>query len=560
MRLCARIRGAREEWDSNPRMSCPINGFQDRRLRPLGHPPGRSVVARHRPGGLPCRDECRGYRGACGRFGDLRRPLPAMVETVPAVTYVLPFGHADERYLYVSPQSEAVLGLTHAEMMVGVARADPADPSRRSWAHRAGHRRARRGRWDEEYRLVLPDGTTRWVHDQTRSGPGERRPAGHVVRRHHPARTSARRRRVARRRRGALPSVGRTAPRGRLHRHVRGEARSRSSSAGRSRRSRATHRKPGSPTRSSGSRSIHPDDRDHMRRDWPLKLDGAEEWADEYKIVHRDGRVLWVRDVARLVHSADGTPLFWQGVMLDVTLQHQAEDERLRSEARYRTLVEQVPGIVYIDTNEPDPAPMYVSPQVLELTGYTVDEWMTDRGLWLNAAHPDDRERLRKEWVSAVGRRAPFSIEYRSVHRDGRVSWFHDSARLVRSDDGMPLFWQGLIQDITRREARRGDDERVRAAPPDARRAGPRDRVHRLARRIADLLLRQPAVHGDARVPSRGVPERPDAVLPDHPSGRPGSRRRRVGRGGSAQRLVLLRFPPVPSRRRDACSSAKPRS
>jgi PKD domain len=35
----------REEWDSNPRASCPANGFQDRRLRPLGHPPGRRVTA-----------------------------------------------------------------------------------------------------------------------------------------------------------------------------------------------------------------------------------------------------------------------------------------------------------------------------------------------------------------------------------------------------------------------------------------------------------------------------------------------------------------------------------
>src|SRR3990170_3621722 len=29
----------REGWDSNPRAGCPANGFQDRRLRPLGHPP-----------------------------------------------------------------------------------------------------------------------------------------------------------------------------------------------------------------------------------------------------------------------------------------------------------------------------------------------------------------------------------------------------------------------------------------------------------------------------------------------------------------------------------------
>ncbi len=147
--------------------------------------------------------------------------------------------------------------------------------------------------------------------------------------------------------------------------------------------------------------------------------------------------------------SAEGT-----GVP-DATEQRLAEDERLRSEARYRALVEQVPGIVYIDTNETDPAPMYVSPQVLELTGYSVEEWMADRALWLKATHPDDRDRVREEWLSAVGRRAPFSIEYRSVHRDGRVSWFHDTARLVHSEEGKPLFWQGLIQDVT--EAKRAE-------------------------------------------------------------------------------------------------------
>ena len=138
---------------------------------------------------------------------------------------------------------------------------------------------------------------------------------------------------------------------------------------------------------------------------------------------------------------------------LDVTQEHRAEDEHLGSDARYRALVEQVPGIVYIDTNEADPAPMYVSPQVFELTGYSVEEWLADTGTWLKAIHPEDRERVRAEWLSAVGRRAPFSVEYRSVHRDGNVSWFRDTARLVHSEDGQPLFWQGLIQDVT--EARR---------------------------------------------------------------------------------------------------------
>ena len=39
-------REQREGWDSNPRAGCPANGFQDRRLRPLGHPPGTASVTR----------------------------------------------------------------------------------------------------------------------------------------------------------------------------------------------------------------------------------------------------------------------------------------------------------------------------------------------------------------------------------------------------------------------------------------------------------------------------------------------------------------------------------
>src|SRR4029078_314921 len=49
---------------------------------------------------------------------DLYRRL---VESVSVVTFALPFGHADEPFLYVSPQSESLLGLTHEEMMVGSA-------------------------------------------------------------------------------------------------------------------------------------------------------------------------------------------------------------------------------------------------------------------------------------------------------------------------------------------------------------------------------------------------------------------------------------------------------
>ena len=50
-----------------------------------------------------------------------RRPLPAARRIDPRRHVRVPFGQADQPFLYVSPQSEAVLGLTHEEMMVGSA-------------------------------------------------------------------------------------------------------------------------------------------------------------------------------------------------------------------------------------------------------------------------------------------------------------------------------------------------------------------------------------------------------------------------------------------------------
>lgn len=331
-----------------------------------------------------------------------------VVESVPAVTFVLPFGQADQPFLYVSPQSEAVLGLTHDELMVdGADRVRMIHPDDRGRILQEIAQSGETGSWDAEYRILLPDGSTRWVHDRSRLVPATGdRPAmwfgvftpldkkddvDHAL-----ADADTRYQALVEQ----LPAV--------VYIDTHEERPitlfiSRQVEKLTGYRSEEWIADP-----ELWLRVAHPDDRRSvtMRPDWPLHVDGGEETALEYRLVHRDGHILWVRDVARLVHAADGTPLFWQGVMLDVTEQHRAEDERLRSEARYRALVEQVPGIVYIDTNEADPAPMYVSPQVLELTGYSVDDWMADRGLWLKATHPDDRERVRAEWQLTDRKRA----------------------------------------------------------------------------------------------------------------------------------------------------------
>jgi PAS domain S-box-containing protein len=64
---------------------------------------------------------------------------------------------------------------------------------------------------------------------------------------------------------------------------------------------------------------LHPDDRDWVVASCHEANATASSWMAEYRVITRDGRVIWVRDRATLVRGSDGNPLCWQGVMVDIT-------------------------------------------------------------------------------------------------------------------------------------------------------------------------------------------------------------------------------------------------
>ena len=198
------------------------------------------------------------------------------------------------------------------------------------------------------------------------------------------------------------------------------------------------------------ARQFHPEDRDRIRAEFDRISATGEPFAADYRMMHRDGREVWFHDEAALVRNESGAPLFWQGIMYDVSRQRDAEARAAETEARYRSLVEQLPVVVY---SEPvvgnDLMSMYISPRIEDVLGVTAAEWIEKPDLWYETMHPDDRARVRAENDRTEASGAPFSTEYRSVTRDGRTVWFRDEARLVRDRAGAPLFWQGVMFDVT---------------------------------------------------------------------------------------------------------------
>ncbi len=141
----------------------------------------------------------------------------------------------------------------------------------------------------------------------------------------------------------------------------------------------------------------------------------------------------------------------WWAYKRDAAL-HEHIDRNLReAETRYRTLVEQIPAVVYIDSTDELSSAIYMSPQSEPMLGYRPEEWVADRELWVKLLHPDDRERAIAENNRTNQTGDPFCMEYRLLARDGRVVWVRDVAVMVRDRADRPLFWHGVMLDITER-------------------------------------------------------------------------------------------------------------
>ena len=76
---------------------------------------------------------------------------------------------------------------------------------------------------------------------------------------------------------------------------------------------------------------LHPEDRERVVESCDAANLRSEPFRAEYRMIARDGRVVWMRDEAVLVRGSGGQPLCWQGIMMDVTLQKQAEAARSSS-------------------------------------------------------------------------------------------------------------------------------------------------------------------------------------------------------------------------------------
>jgi len=141
-----------------------------------------------------------------------------------------------------------------------------------------------------------------------------------------------------------------------------------------------------------------------------------------------------------------------------------ASSRSLDAERMYRTLVEQVPVVVYIAEFGQHGPWRYVSPRIESMLGFSPEEWLANPSLWYEQMVPEDRERAMADEVLSREMGTPLRSEYRLRTHDGSVVWVRDEAVVVHDGAGRPSFFHGILADITpEKEAERIAERAERA-------------------------------------------------------------------------------------------------
>jgi PAS domain S-box-containing protein len=123
--------------------------------------------------------------------------------------------------------------------------------------------------------------------------------------------------------------------------------------------------------------------------------------------------------------------------------------DSLDADAKYRSLVDQLPAVVFMASLEGGIGDAYVSPQIEAALGFSQGEWLEDPLRWYAHIHPDDKERWSSEAAQLFVSGTALRSIYRVIARDGKVVWFQCEVKILRSQDGQPYALHGVGFDIT---------------------------------------------------------------------------------------------------------------
>ena len=199
--------------------------------------------------------------------------------------------------------------------------------------------------------------------------------------------------------------------------------------------------------------ALHPEDRDYVLEEFGAGIRGEKVYDVEYRVVWPDGKIRNIVARGKMTRDEKGEPARIDGITYDLTELRKAESAMRETEERFRSMVANVPGVIYQCLNDAQWTMKYLSDAVYDLTGYPAEEFIDAKvRSFAGIIHPDDQKRVDDEIQASLSSGEPFFLEYRIVRGDGAIRWVNERGRVVGGEERSKQHINGGIFDITERK------------------------------------------------------------------------------------------------------------
>ena len=203
--------------------------------------------------------------------------------------------------------------------------------------------------------------------------------------------------------------------------------------------------------------AIHPEDRSRVY-DAATQQQMVSNYDEEYRIVRPDGTIRWIYDRAFPIRDDLGLVYRIVGFAEDITDRKRTQESLRASEERLELVIQGSSdgfwdGQVLPNEHWSSPrTPIWWSPRVKTMLGYTDEEFPDVLESWTSRLHPDDRERVFAALNAHFERRVPYDEEYRLLAKSGDYHWVRARGQAIWDAEGRVTRMTGSLQSIMDRK------------------------------------------------------------------------------------------------------------
>jgi PAS domain S-box-containing protein len=203
--------------------------------------------------------------------------------------------------------------------------------------------------------------------------------------------------------------------------------------------------------------AIHPEDRTRVF-EAAIHRQVVGTYNEQYRILRPDGTIRWICDRAFPIRDSSGIVYRIVGFAEDITDQKHLQESLRASEERLELVIQGsndgfwdgqvLPGEPWRSPR----TPIWWSPRVKAMLGYTDEEFPNVMGSWASRLHPQDADRVFAALTAHIDRRDPYDVEYRLLTKAGEYEWFRARGQAIWDDAGRFVRMSGSLQCVTDRK------------------------------------------------------------------------------------------------------------